>query len=204
MSQGPTLSGELMSTVSSRARTLATALLSCFSSQRSWCANLFPNKSTNTLDFSSGWDICLKGPRIAADAFGPSHFIRNFPTVQSAWGVIPKFPTFLPTFQVPFSKSFLILAVLLVTQLTAVLHTGSLVSCHNFPGFRLFNSSGFKPGRSVFASEWVCLWTAYMSRQFRLRDRGLHCQLQSELIWILGEINSVTKFWNRSQSAKHQ
>jgi hypothetical protein len=46
------------------------------------------------------------------------------------------------------------------TQLTAFLHPGSLVSCHNF-----FNSRS-RPGRSLFNSDKGFYWsTTYMPKQ---------------------------------------
>jgi hypothetical protein len=43
------------------------------------------------------------------------------------------------------------------TQLTAVLHAGSLVSCYNIPSLCLCFNNWSKPGRSLFISESVTL-----------------------------------------------
>jgi hypothetical protein len=73
-------------------------------------------------------DLRPEGPWIAVCALGPSLFRRDFAMGHIAWGLTPELPisshpsyAFLPV----------ILLIDFVTQLTAVLHAGSLASCNN-------------------------------------------------------------------------
>jgi hypothetical protein len=52
-----------------------------------------------------------------------------------------------------------------VTQLTAVLHSGCLISCHNFLIHRLCFNSRSRPGISLFMSESVTLLVASLNAE---------------------------------------
>jgi len=151
MSHGLSLSEEL-STVSSKAWTVATTRRLLFSSHKSWGVSWFSKQSAVTLAFSCMRYISHKGPWIAIGAFGPSHFA----TGQIGWGVTSHFPIFVSHRSSTFLRVSLL--TVLVTQLTSVLHTGSLVSCHNSFSFRFCSRNWYKPARSLFRSERVILF----------------------------------------------
>jgi hypothetical protein len=52
-----------------------------------------------------------------------------------------------------------------VTQLTTVLQTGSLISCHNFLSLRLRFNSQSRPGMSLFMSEIINLLVASLNAE---------------------------------------
>jgi hypothetical protein len=82
-----------------------------------------------------------------------------------------------------------------VTQLTAVLHAGSLVSCHNFLSLRLCFKSRSRPGVSLFMSESVILLVArqYAEAIEAVKSRsGLSASIPV-LISILGDIYSKAR-----------
>jgi len=148
---GRSRSGEL-STVSSKAWTVATTRRLLFSSHKSWGVSWFSKQSAVTLAFSCMRYISHKGPWIAVGAFGPSHFAIG----QIGWGVTPHFPIFVSHRTSTFLRVSLL--TVLVPQLTSVLHAVSLVSCHNLFSFRLCSRSRYKPARSLFRSERVILF----------------------------------------------
>jgi hypothetical protein len=89
--------------------------------------------------FSRSGDVIPKFPWTAVGTFGQSLFISDFAIDHRAWGVTSQFPTFVSHR----SSAFLRVIRLMVsaTQLTAVLHAGSPVTCHNFLNIRLcFNT----------------------------------------------------------------
>jgi hypothetical protein len=77
---------------------------------------------------------------------------------QIAWGVTSVLLIFVS------HRSSVFLRVIhlidFVTQLTAVLHAGSLVSCHNFLSLRLCFNSRSRSEISLFMSEIVTLLVA--------------------------------------------
>jgi hypothetical protein len=85
-----------------------------------------------------------KEPWIADGAFGPPLLERDFGISFIAEGVISQFANVVSHLSsAPFRT---ILLIFQVTQFTAVLHAGSLVSCHNFPSFLLcFNKRSYMP-----------------------------------------------------------
>jgi hypothetical protein len=89
-----------------------------------------------------------------------------------------------------------------VTQLTSVLHAGSLVSCHNFLSLRLYFNSRFRPGISLFMSESETLLVAslYAEATGTVKSRVALSASTPELISILGDINSEARLCNRSKS----
>jgi hypothetical protein len=82
-----------------------------------------------------------------------------------------------------------------LTQLTAVLHAGSLVSCHNFLSFRLCLSSRSRPGISLFMSESVTLVLAslYAEAIYAVKSRAALSASTHKLNSILGDINSEAR-----------
>jgi hypothetical protein len=86
-SHGLILSGTLLPTALSRARTPASTRRSWSSSHKSWYVNWFSKQSAIALAFSDGWNLRPEGPWIAVGALGPSLFRRDFAMGQIAWGV---------------------------------------------------------------------------------------------------------------------
>jgi hypothetical protein len=70
-----------------------------------------------------------------------------------ARGVTSELPNFFSHRSIAFLWAICLIDF--VIQLGAVLHAGSLVSCHNFLIFRLCFNSRSRPGRSLFISESV-------------------------------------------------
>jgi hypothetical protein len=132
------LAGGGLFTASSRARTLASSCHSWFSSHKSWCVNWFSKKSAIALAFSDEWKLRPEGPWIAVGVLGPCPFRRDFAMGQIAWDVTSTLPIFVSHCSIAFLR--VILLTDFVTQLTVVLHAGSLVSCHNFLNVSLFMS----------------------------------------------------------------
>jgi hypothetical protein len=83
---------------------------------------------------------------------------------QIAWGVTSVLLIFVSHCLSAFL--WVIRVIDFVTQLTAVLPAGSLISCHNFLSLRLCFNSRSRAGRSLFMSESVILLVpAYMLKQ---------------------------------------
>jgi hypothetical protein len=99
-----------------------------------------------------------------------------------------------PTVLVPFYGSFV--------WWFAVLHAGSRVTCHSFLNLRLYFSKFSRPGMSLLRSEGVILLvdSLYAEAIETVKLQAALSASYSELICILGEINSEAKLWNRSQS----
>jgi hypothetical protein len=76
---------------------------------------------------------------------------------HTVWGVTSQFPIFDSHRS---SSVFLrvILNIVLVTRLTAALHAGSLVSCHNFLSLCLRYRRRSPSSSSSFSSERIILW----------------------------------------------
>jgi hypothetical protein len=161
--------------------------------------NWFSKQSTIALAFSLGWYVIPKGPWTSAGTFGPSLFISDFATCHVAWGVTSQFPTFFPTLNCHSMGHHL---MVLATQLPTVLHAGSQVTCHSFFNLCLCFNRLFRPGRLLFTSESVILLvnSLYAEAIEAAKSRITLSVSYPELIWILGEINSEARLWNRSQS----
>jgi hypothetical protein len=199
-SHGPILSGGLLSAASSRAWTLVSTRRSWFSSYKSWCVNWFSKQSAIALAFSDGWNLRPEGPWIAVGVLGPSLFQRDLAMGQIAWGVT----SVLPVFVSHRSSVFFGVTRLIefVTQLTAVLHAGSLVSCRNCFSVRLCFNSQSRQGVSLFMSDSVTLLIASLCAKVTeaVKSRATLSASTHELISILGDINSEARLWNWSQS----
>jgi hypothetical protein len=90
---------------------------------------------------------------MAVGALGPSLFTRDFTMGHIASGVILALHILVSHRSSAFFR--VIFLIDLVTQLTAVLHAGSLVSCHNFRILCLCYNKRSRPGRSLFISDRV-------------------------------------------------
>jgi hypothetical protein len=117
--------------------------------------NWFSKQSAIALALSDGYKLRPEGPWIAVSALGRSVFRRDFAMCHIDWGVTSELPILIS----PRSSAFLKVNHLtdFVTQLTAVLHAGSLVSCHNFLSLCLCFINRSKSGSSLFMSESVTL-----------------------------------------------
>jgi hypothetical protein len=96
------------------------------------------------------------------------------------------------------SSTFLQVICLIVsaTQLTAVLHAGFRVTCHSFLNLRLCFSRLSRKSRSL-----IFLLDSKNAEAIEVvKSRAALSVSSLELIWILGEIHSETRLWNRSQS----
>jgi hypothetical protein len=88
-----------------------------------------------------------------------------------------------------------------VTQLIAVLHVGSLVSCHIFHSLWLYFNSRSRPGRSFFISKSVILLVNNLHAKAieDIKSRAALSASTPELISTLGYISSEVRLWNRNQ-----
>jgi hypothetical protein len=125
------------------------------SSHRSWDVNWLCKQSSVVLAFSFGLYVISKGPWTAVGAFVSFLFIRNFTIGHRAWGVTSQ----LHTFVLHRLSAFLpvIHLMILATQLTAVLHSGSRVTYHSFVKLHLRFNKLSRPGRSLLRSKSVIL-----------------------------------------------
>jgi hypothetical protein len=108
-----------------------------------------------------------------------------------------------PPFVFRRSSAFLRIVHLMVlaTILTAVLHTGSRVAFRSFLNPRLCFSRLSRAGGSLLRSEIVIFLVHSLCAE-ALEEVLLLAALSAsslELIWILGEINSVARLWNSSK-----
>jgi hypothetical protein len=101
-----------------------------FLSHMSWDVNWFSKQSAVTLTFSFGWYVIPKGPWTVVGAFGPSLFISDFTVGHRTCGVTSHSLPFLSHRSSAFIWVIPLMAF--TTQLTAILHAGSRVTCHSF------------------------------------------------------------------------
>jgi hypothetical protein len=136
---------------------------------------------------------------MAVGGLGPSLFIRNFAIVHIAWGVTSQFAIFSHR-----SSAFLRVSRLIgfTIRLTAALHAGSQVSCHNFLSLCFCFNRQTNLGMSLFISESVILLvdSLYAVATEAVKSRAALSASTPELILILGDISSEARLWNRSQS----
>jgi hypothetical protein len=80
--------------------------------------------------------------------------------------------------------------IALETRLTAVLHPGSLVSCHSFLILFLYFNSRSGPGRSLFnlVNVLLLIVSLYAEAIGAVKARAALSASTSELILILGDI----------------
>jgi hypothetical protein len=81
------------------------------------------------------------------------------------------------------------------TQFTTVLHSGSLVSCHNFLILFLYSNNRSGPGRSLLGSDKVILLfdSRYAEAIETVNARTALSDSTPELISILGDIKFEVK-----------
>jgi hypothetical protein len=81
------------------------------------------------------------------------------------------------------------------TQLTAVLHAGSLVCCHNFRSLCLCFNNRSKPGRSLLRSKSVILLvdSLYDEEKEAVKSRAALSASTSDVILILRDIISEAR-----------
>jgi hypothetical protein len=199
-SHGRILSGGLLSTASSRALILAYTRRSLFSSPKSCGVNCFSKQSAIALAFSNGRNFRPKGPQEAVGALGPTLFRRDFAVGSILWGVTSQLPIFVSHRSRAFFR--VIRPICFVTQLTAVLHAGSLVSCHIFRRLCLYFNYRSRLGRSFFIPKSVILLVdnLYAEVMETVKSRVALSASTPKLISTLGDINSEARMWNRSQS----
>jgi hypothetical protein len=82
--------------------------------------------------------------------------------------------------------------MVLGTQLNAVLHAASWVICYSFLNLRLCFSKLSSPGMSLLRSQRVIVLvdSLYAEAIEAVKSRAALSTSFSELIWILGKINS--------------
>jgi hypothetical protein len=87
------------------------------------------------------------------------------------------------------------------TQFTAVLHPGSLVSCHNFLIFFLLLRRRSRPGILLFNSDKVILYfdILYADATEDLKARTALSASTSKLSSTLSDIRFEARLWNRFQ-----
>jgi hypothetical protein len=144
-SHGHIISRGLLSTASSRAWTLASTRHSWFSSHKSCGENWFSKQSAIALVFSSIRNCRPEEPWLAVGAPGSLLLMRNFAMGHIPWGVMSQLAIFVSYCSSAFF--WVIRLIDSVTQLTAVFHAGSLVSCHNFLSLCLCSNNRSRPGR---------------------------------------------------------
>jgi hypothetical protein len=153
-SHGRILSDGVLFTALSRVWTLASTRRLWFSTHRSWCVNWFSKQSAITLAFSNRRNLKLEGPSSISSwclwSIPLYDGFRNGPyslrcDIRVTLFVSHRSSAFLPSIRL----------IVFATQLTADLHAGPQVSCHNFliPCFCCNKRS--KPGRSLFRFESV-------------------------------------------------
>jgi hypothetical protein len=99
----------------------------------------------------------------------------------------------LPIFVSHCSSAFLrvIRLIAFETQLTTVLHTGSMVSCHNFLSLCLCNNNRSKPGRSLLMYKSVIFVDSLYAEAINTaKSRAALSASTSDLISIVRDINS--------------
>jgi hypothetical protein len=125
---------------------------------------------------------------MAVGALGPYLSAREFAMGHIAQGVTSVFANFVS------HRSNVFLRVMRLidfeTQLTAVLQSGSLVSCHHFLRLFLYFNSRSSPGKSLFNSDKVILLvdSLYAKATEAVTARAAVSASTPELILILGDI----------------
>jgi hypothetical protein len=137
---------------------------------------------------------------MAVGALGPSLLVRDFAMGHIARGVSSVFSSFVSHCLSAFFRVVRLIAF--ETPLTAFLHPGSLVSCHNFLILFLYFNSRCRPGRSLFNSAKVILLvdSLYAEVMEAVKARAALSASTPELISILGDIKFEARFWIHYQS----
>lgn len=128
-----------------------------------------------------------KGPWITDDAFGLPILWGIFAIGHIAWGMTSQSGNFVSDFSS--ALFWTILLILWVTQLAAVLHVGSMVSCHNFLSFLLCFNKRTRPGISYLRSKIVdfLVDSLYVKAKDVAKSHVVLSASSEERIWIFGE-----------------
>jgi hypothetical protein len=185
---------------SSRAWTLALTHRSWFSWRRSCGVYWFCKNSTIVMALTTGLYFRLKRPWMAVGALSSSLFVRDFAMGHIAWGATSVFASFVSHRTSASFRGMRLIAF--ETQFTAVLHVGSLVSCHNFLIIFIYFNNRSRPGRSLFNSDKVIIPfdSRYAEVTEAVKARPNLSASTQELISIVGDIKLEVRLWNRSQS----
>jgi hypothetical protein len=92
----------------------------------------------------------------------PVPFISNFSTDHRAWSVTSQFPTFVSHGSIAFL--WVIRLIDFMTQLTFILHAGSLVSCNFFSLCLCFHASCHIINHQLDNVVWILNTTMYVSQ----------------------------------------
>jgi glucan phosphoethanolaminetransferase (alkaline phosphatase superfamily) len=127
-------------------------------------------------------------------------FVIDFAISYIACGVTSRFAIFVSH---PSSLKYLfrvILLIVLVTQFTAVLHAGSLVTFFKFLSFFVHFRRRPRPGRSYFRPKFIYFFIVGGLYTEALIDRTVTCCSSSseESVWLLGDISWRARLWNHS------
>jgi hypothetical protein len=168
-----------------------------FSSHKSCSVHWISKQSAIVLVFSVGWYWRLKWLWIAVGNFGPSIFMRKFTVDHIARGVTSQFPIFVSQR----SSVFLWVVRLMdfLIQLTAVLRTGSLVSClHSWQLWPHFWCYGTQSCLSIA----FAVVSDLLERLVRIMGDGLLAWLEGACgCWPSSVESSASCPWSASISA---
>jgi hypothetical protein len=192
VSHGRILSG-VLSAASSRAWTLASTRRSWLSSHKSCGVNWFSKQTAMHWPSPAEEILGLKGreyqsvPLVHIPLYV---FRRNFAMGHILWGVTWQLHIFISNRSSAFFR--VIRLICFVTQLTAVLHAGSLVSCHIFRSPCLYFNNRSRPGRSLFISKSVILLVdnLYAEAIEAVKSHAALSASNPELISTLRDISS--------------
>jgi hypothetical protein len=125
--------------------------------------------------------------------------MSDFTIGHTAWGVTSQFPTFISHRSSAFLR--VIRLMVLATQLSAVLHVKSRVNCHTFFNLWLCFGRLSRAGIQLFRSGSVIFHidSLYAEAIESVKSQAALWGSSPDLVWILGEINSEARLWNRSQ-----
>jgi hypothetical protein len=132
----------------------------------------------------------LKDRKNAVGTLGPTLFVRDF--AEGPYS--PKYDLGASYFS-PHRSSALLGVIRLIdfaTQLTAVLHAGSLISCHNFLSLHFSLRSRSKPGRFlfIFASVTLLVDSLYAEARETVNSQAALSASIPVLISSLSDISS--------------
>jgi hypothetical protein len=186
----------LLSTASSRAWTLASTRYSCVSSHKLCGINLFLKQSATELASSSGRYFRPEEQRITVCALGLPLLMREFAMCYILWEATSQLlPT--STIEGPLPEAFLWL-ISWHSKLPHYEHDPSFPASI-FVASALMINRRSRPEWSFFMNESVIFVVdnLYSNVLFAVRSRAALSASNSELISILGDINSEAMLWNR-------
>jgi hypothetical protein len=131
--------------------------------------------------------------------------MRGFTLGGTAWDVTSHFPVFIYQHSDAFQSIIFLMGFL--TLLTAVLHAGSRVSCYSFRSLCLCFNQRFNSGISwlfMSKSETLFVDSLYAKAVQTVKSAAALSASSFGLISSLGDIKSVERLWNCSQSVNFQ